>query len=172
MKHLTFLSLLLCSFFWGCSDVPVDTIAQYKDRFLTRNGLLAMMPQDYSPADSADIAQQMVQNWIETEWWKDQTSEMDLTEENEKQLEEYKQTLLFQNWKNQFIAEKLDTVISPEQIIEWRTQLGDSLNKYTNQQIVEVILQSRKNKIISDYKKQSITEAEKSGTIKKGAGLK
>jgi hypothetical protein len=41
-----------------------------------------------------------------------------------------------------------------------------------NQQIVEVILQSRKNKIISDYKKQSITEAEKSGTIKKGAGLK
>jgi len=159
-----FIYLLIAA---GCSNTPKDAVAQYKDKSLSRTGLLSLMPQDYSPSDSADIAQQIIQHWIEKEWWKDQTSNAELTSENEFQIEEYTQTLLFQNWKNQFIAEKLDTLISSEQIQQWRTETGDSLNKFSSSQIKEVILQSRKNNIINDYMLLSLQEAEKSGWIKR-----
>ena len=157
---LLFLMYLL-SFLWGCSNAQKDVVVQYKDKYLSRAGLLSLMPQDYSPSDSADIAQQIIQHWIEMEWRKDQSAHVELSVENEIQLEDYEQALKFQNWKNQFLSEKLDTLITNDQIQDWRMLSGDSLNKFSSSQIKEVILQSRKNNIISDFMSQSLQQAEK-----------
>ncbi len=164
--------MYLLSFLWGCSNAQKDVVVQYKDKYLSRAGLLSLMPQDYSPSDSADIAQQIIQHWIEMEWRKDQSAHVELSVENEIQLEDYEQALKFQNWKNQFLSEKLDTLITNDQIQEWRMLSGDSLNKFSSSQIKEVILQSRKNNIISDFMSQSLQQAEKDGSIKRAGETK
>jgi hypothetical protein len=172
MRFSLLFLMYLSSFLWGCSNAQKDVVVQYKDKYLSRAGLLSLMPQDYSPSDSADIAQQIIQHWIEMEWRKDQSAHVELSVENEIQLEDYEQALKFQNWKNQLLSEKLDTLITNDQIQEWRMLSGDSLNKFSSSQIKEVILQSRKNNIISDFMSQSLQQAEKDGSIKRAGETK
>jgi hypothetical protein len=172
MKPRIFILLAILIMTLSCSQQPNEVVAQFKDKTLGRSSLLSLMPQDYSPSDSADIANQIIQHWIEAEWWKDLTKESEWTDENELQLEQYRQILLMQNWKNQYLSENLDSIVTSDQIQGWRAETGDSLNKFSATQVKEVILQNRRNNIITTFMTQSLIEAEKSGIIKRPANHK
>jgi hypothetical protein len=167
------LYFLLSAFFISCSNEPQGRIvARYKDNSLSQSALLSMMPKDYALADSADIANSIITQWIEAEWMKEISKDASWTPENELQIEQYKLALQFQNWKDQWITEKLDTSVKSEEILLLRNQIGDTLNSITSGELKDMILQARKNQLLSDYQQQSIEDGKKAGLIMIGEQAK
>ena len=169
---LLLFTLVLFSFGCGSKTSSGEAVVSYKDAQLSKEDLSAMMPEQYSASDSADIAAKIIQLWIERECWKEQAQNTIWTPENEQQLNEYKESLMIQSYQSQLIQEKLDTNIQSEEINNWMKQFSDTTQKYTPKQVKEFILMGRKNKLISDIQQTLLQEAEQSGQIQFGGNKK
>jgi hypothetical protein len=145
-----------------------ESVATYKDLHLTKSELISMMPVPYSAADSADIAGKIIQLWIEKACWLDQAEHSTWTEEEEKQLNDYKESLMIQHYQAELIKEKLDTNVKTEEIDHWMSQLADTNQKFTPRQVKDFILMGRKSKIISDLQEGFIKEAQDQGQVQIG----
>jgi len=158
------LYFLLSAFIISCSNEPQGRIVgRYKDISLSQSALLSMMPKDYALADSADIANSIITQWIEAEWMKEISKDASWTPENELQIEQYKLALQFQNWKDQWVTEKLDTSVKSEEILLLRNQIGDTLNSITSSELKDMILQARRNSCFPIIKHRSLKEGKRRG---------
>lgn len=95
-----------------------DIVARVFDERLMRNDLIAKFPQDYSPEDSARLAEGIVGSWI-AEKALLRTAEENLSDQQkdvQKQLTEYRNNLIIYNYERAFIRQKMDTIITDSEL--------------------------------------------------------
>lgn len=99
-------------------EPQVKLAARAFDKKLSLEELMHAIPNDASEEDSIRLAETFINNWL-----REQVvltyAERNLTEEQkifEKQIEDYRKSLLIYAYENQLINQKLDTLISDEEI--------------------------------------------------------
>lgn len=112
---LVTLSLTACKTSGDDSD---DVVVQVYDSKLHRSELLEKMPEYFVQADSARIADQIINNWIRDKTLL-QMADENLPEEQkdvQKQLDEYRNSLIIYAYERALVGQKLDTIVSDEEI--------------------------------------------------------
>ena len=102
----------------GDSDPEEDVVARVYNDVLSRTELKAKIPFGQSPADSTRIADQIIKNWIQDKAVLN-FAERNLSESQKdfsKQLQDYRNSLVTYAYERELINQKLDTVISDEEI--------------------------------------------------------
>lgn len=122
LKHiLLFLSVAvgLVSCGWVSDLIHDDeVIARIGKNKLYRSDLEGFIPHDATPEDSARLAGQFVNNWAKEVLFLEKAgaelpkTDVDVT----KELEDYRRSLLRFRYEQQYIQERLDTVVRPDEI--------------------------------------------------------
>jgi hypothetical protein len=113
----------LLSLFASCETAPEKdvnrvAIAKANNYFLYADEIGNIVPQGISAKDSAELLKKYIDNWIQ-ESLVIQKAESNLTDEQknvEKQLEDYRKSLITYTYEKELVKQKLDTVISNEEI--------------------------------------------------------
>jgi hypothetical protein len=93
-------------------------VARVGEHKLLRSELSAYIPAGVSPEDSLALAQQYINAWAEELLFLD-IAESQLPKEEldvSRELEEYRRSLLKYRYEEQYINERLDTVISDDEV--------------------------------------------------------
>jgi len=107
-------------------DKVVARVGEHK---LMRSELAAYIPAGVSAEDSLALAQQYISSWAEELLFVDM-AEAHLSQEEQdvsKELEEYRRTLLKYRYEERYINERLDTLISDEEV---RTYYNEHTEKF------------------------------------------
>ncbi len=121
MKYLIYLTLITV-FFLGCKEEK-DTsnkkpIAKIHEKNLYLSDVEDIIPDNKSKEDSTMIAESYIRNWIKKQLLL-KKAENNLSKENkdiQKQIEEYRSSLLIYRYQQQLINQKLDTTVSEKEI--------------------------------------------------------
>ena len=95
-----------------------EPVAKVYDKFLYPSDLDHIIPKELSPADSAMKAKNYIDVWIKKQLTLHK-AEQNLTNQQkdvEDELEDYKASLLIYRYKQEFIKQKLDTVVADAEI--------------------------------------------------------
>jgi hypothetical protein len=117
-------SLMGCLFFY-CSKPKQEEgktpLARVHEKFLYLEDIAEMIPDNIPSQDSITKVKTFVDFWVK-EQALTKTAEINLPEEQKdvaRELEKYRMTLLIERYKRKFLAQNLDTVITPKQISEF-----------------------------------------------------
>lgn len=109
--------------FASCSNAPEKeknriAIAKANNEYLYADEISNLVPAGTPAKDSLDVLNKYIDNWIR-ESLVIQKAESNLTDEQknvEKQLEDYRKSLITYTYEKELVKQKLDTVISDEEI--------------------------------------------------------
>lgn len=115
--------LLLLGLFFSCHffnkvEVDDEAVARVKNVFLYQSSIIDIVPKDASKEDSLLIANNYIQNWIKEQLVLEK-AELNLKDDQrkfDKQIEDYRKTLLTYSYENQLINEILDTNVNDDEI--------------------------------------------------------
>jgi hypothetical protein len=123
MKRYFYLIILIFSFLSGCtyfskSSSGDGVIAKVGDKLLLRRDLSSALRGGITKADSINQAKDYVQRWVKQELM------LSLAEENlsddqkdvQRELDEYRTSLIIHRYQQQLISQKLDTVVTSTDI--------------------------------------------------------
>ena len=120
MKYIAYLAFILVVLS-GCKEEDKTTkkpIAKIHEKNLYLSDVESVIPNGKSKEDSAMIAENYIRNWIKKQLLL-KKAEQNLSENNkniQKQIEEYRSSLLIYRYQQQLIDQKLDTTISEDEI--------------------------------------------------------
>lgn len=119
---LLFTCLWMLSLGLSCTKLETRTreesLAQVAEKNLYPSDIRDIFPRNVSPEDSIMIQQNYVDKWVKKQLIL-QKAELNLTEEQKdvrQQIEEYRSSLLIYKYEQSLILQKLDTLISDEEI--------------------------------------------------------
>ncbi len=95
-----------------------DAIAVAYDKYLYKSDIQGVVPLGTSPADSLEIVSQYINNWVRRQVILHQ-AENNLAEDQKDfnaQLETYRNSLIVFEYESELIRQKLDTVVSEDEI--------------------------------------------------------
>jgi hypothetical protein len=110
------LALLLAS--CGGDDASKDAVARVNDKYLYKSEVSRAVPYGLLPKDSAQIAQEYIDQWIRRNLVL-RRAENNLTDEQKdvnQQIEDYRASLLIYAYERELVRQKLDTVVSETEI--------------------------------------------------------
>lgn len=110
------LALLLAS--CGGDDASKDAIARVNDKYLYKSEVSRAVPYGLLPKDSAQIAQEYIDQWIRRNLVL-KRAENNLTDEQKdvnQQIEDYRASLLIYAYERELVRQKLDTIVSETEI--------------------------------------------------------
>ncbi len=122
-----FIILFVIIFFNSCRYFKKDdakkkeAVAKAFDYYLYEDDLIGIMPSGASKADSISIVKNFIENWVRQKVVL-HTAEENLDNEKKevsKKLEEYRNSLITYAYENELVRQKLDTVISEDQIVSY-----------------------------------------------------
>ena len=123
LSGLTFLLLLTgCDFFQRNANEVV--VAECYGKYLFESDLKGIVPKNTSVMDSLQRVNSFIDSWIERQVLLHQ-AETNLSKEEldlKKQMEEYRNSLVIYAYETQLINQKLDTVVSEDEIAEYYEQ--------------------------------------------------
>lgn len=111
-------------FVFQCSEeeqTDKKLLARAFDEYLYFEDIQEMLPANISPADSAEQVSRYVRDWTKKQLLR-KKAELNLTDEQKDvstQLEDYRTSLLIHKYKQKFINQRLDTVITDDDIAEF-----------------------------------------------------
>lgn len=148
MKELCAI-LLVCSIVscnWG--DDRADVVAEMGGKQLTWNEISEVVPDNSSPEDSAALADRYLRDWITKQLIisKAETSLPDDLKSFEEMIENYRSSLLIYAFEQEWVRQKLDTVVSDQEIQEYYT------DNEKNFQLKDYILKVKFTAIANDSK--------------------
>ena len=148
MKRL-YAILLVCSIVscnWG--DDRADVVAEMGGKQLTWNEISEVVPDNSSPEDSAALADRYLRDWITKQLIisKAETSLPDDLKSFEEMIENYRSSLLIYAFEQEWVRQKLDTVVSDQEIQEYYT------DNEKNFQLKDYILKVKFTAIANDSK--------------------
>ncbi len=111
-----FIAVSSCSFFQKKTEEKA--IAKIGDKFLYPTEIASMIPPGTSEADSIQVVQNYTQAWIRKNLLIEK-AELNLTKDQkdvDKQLEEYRTSLIIFTYEKEYIHQHLDTVVSMDEI--------------------------------------------------------
>jgi len=123
MKRDFYLIVLMLSLLSGCkyfsnSSSGDVVVASVGDKMLLRHELAAALQGGITKADSVNQAKDYIQRWVKQELML-QMAEENLAEDQkdvQHELDEYRTSLIIHRYLQQLIAQKLDTVVTAENI--------------------------------------------------------
>ncbi|MBN1989645.1 MAG: hypothetical protein JW783_09640 [Bacteroidales bacterium] len=123
MKNLNkyILLALVSTLLWACNGSRNDsqvTLAKVFDKYLYLSDVEDIFPTGISPSDSALILNAYVDQWVRRQLLV-YTAERNLDDKQKnvaKQLEDYRSSLLIFKYEQEFVAQRMDTVITTEEI--------------------------------------------------------
>lgn len=120
-KSMLFLILVTGILMVSCKDSSEpeeDVVARVYDDVLLRSELAAKIPFGQSAVDSTRIADQIIKNWIHDKAVLNfaERNLSDSQKDFSKQLQDYRSSLVTYAYERELINQKLDTVISDEEI--------------------------------------------------------
>jgi hypothetical protein len=110
------LALLLAS--CGGDDASKDAVARVNDKYLYKSEVSRAVPYGLLPKDSAQIAQEYIDQWIRRNLVL-RRAENNLTDEQKdvnQQIEDYRASLLIYAYERELVRQKLDTIVSETEI--------------------------------------------------------
>lgn len=141
MRKLILFAVILS--FVTCSDFKRKSgekpVARAFDKYLYPNDINDIMPANISASDSVLAARDYIEKWIKKQLLLNK-AEINLTEEEQnvdKQIENYKTSLLIYKYEQSLIEQKLDTFISFQEIEEYYNE--NSSNFMLNDNLVKAL---------------------------------
>lgn len=122
---MAFSALIVFLFFNSCgylkkpeSDKPDKAVARAYDKFLYSDDISRMISAGTSKEDSVLMANSFIQSWIKQQvvLHKAETNLDDEKKDVEKKLEEYRNTLITYIYETELVRQRLDTVVSDQEI--------------------------------------------------------
>ncbi len=144
LKQLTVLFLLVmqlsaCNYFRRDDNEGKDAVARAFDYYLYPEDIQGLVPAGASREDSVTIIKNYIDNWFRQKAVLSK-AEQNLADEKknvEKKLEEYRNSLLTYQYETELIRQKLDTVISEQEIAAFYKNNPDNFELKDN--IIKVI---------------------------------
>jgi len=135
MKNLLW-SLIVLLLFSSCLRRPErgrTPLARVNNTFLYADEVAGILPAGMNPSDSVAMLRKYINTWVETQLVLDDASRnLSARQKNfNEKIREYRNSLLVFEWEKQILNDKMDTVITLEQ-----------LNDYYNANMHEFILQA------------------------------
>jgi len=128
-------------------DIP---LAKVGDTYLYESDLQGIIPKDTSPRDSLLLCKSYINKWIQTQLMVQQ-AEKSLPSEKldfEKQLEEYRNSLITYQYETEYVKQHLDTLISDQKVeLYYQNHLKDFELKENIVKMVYVILDRKRTDI-------------------------
>jgi len=138
-KILIFVLLVIA----GCkskdNEINKTPLAKVSDKYLYDVDIKELFTSNLSQEDSVTIAKNFINEWVKKQLLL-KKAELNLTEENndiEKQIEDYRSSLLIFKYKQELINQKLDTVVTDQEIENYYNEY--SANFVLNHNIVKVL---------------------------------
>jgi hypothetical protein len=96
-------------------------LARVSDAFLYKSDVKHLVPVNTPPADSAVIVQRFVDTWIKQQVFLQEALQHLATENMnfEKQINEYRNSLIIFSYENQLVKEQLDTAVTEKQLADF-----------------------------------------------------
>ena len=123
MRNLIILLSVSLSFSCGGKDPKEDAVARVYDNFLYQSDLKGVVPYGTSPKDSTALVEEFINTWTKKQLVL-RKAESNLTDEQkdvEKQLEDYRASLIIFSYERELVRQKLDTVVSDLEIEKYYT---------------------------------------------------
>lgn len=136
------LIILIAGIFLRCSRKEIideKPLAKVFDKYLYPSNLKDIIPVNISPSDSSILVNDYIDKWIRKQLLL-RRAELNLTDEEknvDKQLENYRSSLLIFKYEQSLIKQKLDTVITMEEIEKYYSD--NPANFLLNNNIVKAI---------------------------------
>ena len=98
-----------------------EVVAKLGARKLYRSDLSAFIPGDAAPEDSAKLARQYIMTWAKEQLFVDvATAELSKSDSDvSRELEDYRRSLLKFRYEQQYIGDRLDTLVHPREIEDY-----------------------------------------------------
>ncbi len=127
MKYLLMALSLALLFSAGCREkekTEKKAIAKIHDQYLYLSDLQRVVPDNKSKQDSTIIAKNYIQDWIKKQLLLDKAEEnLDpKSKDIQEQIENYRASLLIYKYQQQLIDQKLDTMVSHQEIQSYYEQ--------------------------------------------------
>ena len=140
MRNLVIIGLL---FIAACKPVPKEDqkepLAKVYDKYLYKSDVKSLFTNNMSKDDSIVIVRNYINDWIKKQLLLNK-AELNLSEEIkdiEKEIEDYRSSLLIFKYKQELIKQKLDTLVTDEEIEEYYNEYSG--NFVLNHNIVKVL---------------------------------
>lgn len=123
MRRVLYLTVLMISFLSGCSyfrkSSPGEAVvAKVGDKLLLRRELSEVLQRGITKTDSVNQSKDYIQRWIKQELML-RTAEENLSDDQkdvQRELDEYRTSLIIHRYQQQFISQKLDTALTAQNI--------------------------------------------------------
>lgn len=127
MRKYTYILLILIGAtggFAACSGGESDSnpvVAKVYEKHLHLTDLQAIIPQNLNPDDSTLLAKNFIDQWVKKELKVKQAEMLFNPESSEiqKQLDDYRQSLLIHLWEKKMMEEKLDTIVTDREVFNY-----------------------------------------------------
>lgn len=150
-------SLLLVSCDFFTPSESSENIARVNSTYLTRKDLASAMPKNLSVEDSSIYAQNFINRWAKRQLLLE-GAKLNLSQEKQKNynamVEEYRQELFSQGYKDLIIASKMDTTVTPEEIESYYEQEHENFRLKENLIKLRYVQMTKDNKDIEKIKEQ------------------
>lgn len=117
LKYSLFIAVVLTGA--ACSEsVQEKPVAQVGSHYLYPSDISRIMPANTSTEDSAFLANDYINKWVKQELMIQKANEnlSDDQKDLSREIEEYRNSLIIYRYKNELVKQRLDTVVTPEQI--------------------------------------------------------
>ncbi len=143
MKYLA--SILICLALTSCKYLDFkdndEVVAQIGDNTLYKKDISNLIPEGTSTADSIEMLKQYINSWS-LKYLMLNRAEKELSKQEkdvEKELEEYKNSLLAFRFQKKYIQNRLDTTITQEELIEYFNNNSQNIKLSSSIAICRVI---------------------------------
>jgi hypothetical protein len=119
--------------FFQCSDSgnqKKNIVAEVNDKKLFASDLSEIIPSGIGENDSAVLAQEYVEKWIKQELIIQKANENLSAEQKnvDRELQEYRNSLIIYKYKNELMKQRMDTTVSMEQIEQFYNSKPENFN--------------------------------------------
>ncbi len=141
LKKILVFFLVVFAFSCSKSDNEIEDIplARVHNKFLYESDIKSLFNSNISKEDSIVVARNYINDWIKKQLLM-QKAELNLNEESkdiEKQIEDYRSSLLIFKYKQELIKQKLDTIITNQEIENYYNEYSG--NFILNHNIVKAL---------------------------------
>lgn len=141
IKKILVFFLVVFAFSCSKSNNEIENIplARVHNKFLYESDIKSLFNSNISKEDSIVVARNYINNWIKKQLLM-QKAELNLNEESkdiEKQIEDYRSSLLIFKYKQELIKQKLDTIITNQEIENYYNEYSG--NFILNHNIVKAL---------------------------------
>lgn len=115
----------------SCAGQAVkEPVARVGEHYLYRSDLVEILPANVSKEDSVLITTDYISRWVKQELMIQKANENLSASQKDvsKELDEYRNSLIIYRYKNELIKQRMDTLVTPQQISEYYDNNKNNFN--------------------------------------------